>query len=145
MKTAHQVAKWLKSIHRTQSVRPCVVTIGPDTYEGAMYECVGEYHRRIRMQSSEASARRATYTSSVRFTSWATCPRSCRQRRRTCFTFEGQDWYLAAHSNPGIKPADRTPFGPFIIIDPWTCPRQDRRRQRPYQRVPMTVKLDRCV
>jgi hypothetical protein len=38
MKTKNQVAKWLKSIRHTQSIRPCVVTIGTDTYEGAMYE-----------------------------------------------------------------------------------------------------------
>ncbi len=71
-------------------------------------------------------------------------PKVVKERRRTCFTFEGQDWFLAAHSAPGTKPAERRPFGPFIIIDPWTATSKID-DERPYQRVPMTVKLGRCV
>ena len=58
-----------------KTFRPCEVTIGPDTYEGAMYECVGEY---IANQDAivRGGARRATCTSSVHSTSWATCPKS---------------------------------------------------------------------
>ena len=140
MKTARQVAKWLKSIHRTQSVRPCVVTIGTDSYEGAMYECVGEFVAnqdaivRGERNVGDVYIQRSLYLVGV-------VPKVVRQRRRTCFTFEGQDWYLAAHSGPSTK----TPFGPFIIVSPWTCPGKIDDGQRPYRRVTMTVKLDRCI
>ena len=140
----NQVAKWLKSIHRTQSIRPCVVTIGTDTYEGAMYECVGEYIPNMdaivrgERKAGDVYIQRSIYLV-------GNVPKVVRQRRRTCFTFEGQDWFLAAHSDSGIKPAERRPFGPFIIIDPWTASSKIDDGQRPYQRVPMIVKLDRCV
>ena len=64
-------------------------------------------------------------------------PTVVKERRRTCFTFEGQDWFLAAHGS-------NTSFGPFIIIDPWTAPGKID-EERPYRRVPMTITLGRCV
>jgi hypothetical protein len=143
MRTARQVAKWLKSIHRTQSVRPCIVTIGTETYEGASYECVGEYIPNMdaivhgERKPGDIYIQRSIYLV-------GNVPTVVKERRRTCFTFEGQDWYLAAHSDPGIKPAERMPFGSFIIIDPWTCPSKID-GERPYRRVPMMVKLGRCV
>jgi hypothetical protein len=132
MKTAHQVAKWLKSIHRTQSIRPCLVTIGTDTYEGAMYECVGEYIANMdaivrgERNVGDVYIQRSMYLV-------GDVPAVVKERRRTCFTFEGQDWFLASHSGPGPHT--------FIIVAPATGKLDDR----PYRRVPMTVKLGRCV
>ena len=75
MRTARQVAKWRKSIHRTQSVRPCIVTIGTDTYEGASYECVGEFIPNMDA-IVRGERRQVTCTSSGRCTSSAKCPPS---------------------------------------------------------------------
>ena len=139
MKIARQVAKWLKSIHRTQSVRPCEVTIGSDTYEGASYECVGEYIRNMdAIVHGERNVGDIFIQRSIYLV--GNVPKVVKERRRTCFTFEGQDWFLAAHSDPGTK----APFGPFIIVSPWPCPGKID-DERPYRRVPMTVKLGRCV
>jgi hypothetical protein len=139
MNIAHQVAKWLKSIHRTQSIRPCLVTIGTDTYEGAMYECVGEYIANMdAIVRGERNVGDVYIQRSIYLV--GDVPTVVKERRRTCFTFEGQDWFLASHSGPGTN----TPFGPFIIIDPWTVSSKID-GDRPYRRVPMTVKLGRCV
>ena len=102
MNTARQVAKWLKPIRRTQSVRPCEVTIGSDTYEGAMYECVGEY---IANQDAIVRGDRNVGDIYIQRSIYlvGNVPKVVRQRRRTCFPFEGQDWYLAAHSDRGTK------------------------------------------
>ena len=143
MKVARQVAKWRRSIHRTQSVRPCIVTIGTDTYEGASYECVGEYIPNMdaivrgERKPGDIFIQRSIYLV-------GDVPTVVKKRRRTCFTFEGQDWYLAAHTGPVLTPANSTPFGPFIIIDPWIAPGKIDEEQ-PVRRVPMTVKLGRCV
>ena len=135
-----QVAKWLKSIRRTQSVRPCVVTIGRDTYEGAMYECVGEY---IANMDAIIRGERNVGDVYIQRTLYlvGNVPTVVRQRRRTCFTFQGQDWFLASHSDPNTK----APFGAFITISPWTSTSRIDEGQQAYQRLPMTVKLDRCV
>ncbi len=139
MKTAHQVAKWLKSIHRTQSVRPCVVAIGTDTYEGAMYECVGEYIANMdAIVRGERNVGDVYIQRSIYLV--GNVPVVVKERRRTCFTFEGQDWFLAAHSGPSTN----APFGQFLVIDPWTASSKID-GDRPYRRVPMTVKLGRCV
>ena len=139
MNTARQVAKWLKSIHRTQSVRPCVITIGTDSYEGASYECVGEF-----IPNMDAIVRGERKPGDIYIQPSiylvGNVPTVVKERRRTCFTFEGQDWYLAAHSGPSTD----APFGTFIIIDPWTASAKID-AERPYQRVPMTVKLGHCV
>ena len=143
MRTARQVAKWRKSIHRTQSVRPCIVTIGTDTYEGASYECVGEFIPNMdaivrgERKAGDVYIQRSMYLVGE-------VPAVVKERRRTCFIFEGQDWFLAAHSSPVLTPANSTPFGPFIIIDPWTATSKID-DERPYRRVSMTVKLGRCV
>ena len=135
----NRVAKWLKSLHRTQSVRPCVVTIGTDTYEGVMYECVGEFVANMdaivrgERKPGDIYIQRSIYLV-------GDVPTVVKERRRTCFTFENQDWFLAAHSGPSTH----APFGPFSIIDPRTVPGKID-DERPYRRVPMTVKLGRCV
>ena len=115
-----QVAKWLQSLHRTQSVRPCVVAIGKDTYEGAMYECVGEYvanmdaivhgERRV----GDIYIQRSIYLV-------GDVPAVVKERRRTCFTFEGQDWFLASHG-------DLRPVRAIHHYLPLDRRRQDRRR-----------------
>jgi hypothetical protein len=139
MKTAHQVAKWLKSIHRTQSIRPCVVAIGTDTYEGAMYECVGEYIANMdAIVRGERNVGDVYIQRSIYLV--GDVPAVVKERRRTCFTFEGQDWFLASHSGPSTN----APFGQFLVIDPWTVSSKID-DDRPYRRVPMTVKLGRCV
>ena len=144
MKTAHQVAKWVKAIHRTQSVRPCEVTIGDDTYEGAMYECVGEY---IANMDAIVRGERNVGDVYIQRTIYLVgqVPQVVRERRRTCFTFEGQDWFLASHGHPGVEPGTTGPFGKFFLLYPWPCGSKIDDGQQPYQRVPMTVKLDRCV
>ncbi len=135
MQAARQVAKWLKSKPRTQSVRPCLVTIDSDTYEGALYECVGEY---IANMDAIVRGERKVGDVYIQRTIYLVgdVPTVVRERRRTCFTFEGQDWFLASHGD-GL-------FGRFIMIYPWTCASNIDSGQ-PYQRVPMTVKLDRCI
>lgn len=139
MQTARQVAKWRKSIPHIQSIRPCVITIGSDSYEGASYECVGEYIPNMdaivrgERKPGDIFIQRSIYLV-------GDVPAVVKECRRTCFTFEGQDWYLAVHSGPGAK----APFGPFIIIDPWTATSKID-ADRPYRRVPMTVKFGRCV
>ena len=131
----NQVANWLKSKHRTQSVRPCVVTIGGDTYEGAMYECVGEFIPNMdAIVRGERKVGDVYIQRSIHLV--GDVPTVVRERRRTCFTFRGQDWFLASHGD-GL-------LGPFIMISPWTCTSKID-DERAYRRVPMTVKLGRCL
>lgn len=125
---AHEVATYLSSLPRITDVSPCIVTIGNEAFGGAAYT----QHNTAPPSSPKTGE---TYTTRMIYT-LGTAPK---QKGKTCYPFNGLDWYVACHWGGGVN-EEYHPFGANFLLSPWTADEPiDKFMKKPYNRVPMNV------
>lgn len=147
MSVANQVAEWLDSLPNVTGVRPCVVTLGKEKFEGASYVSRLQYSasmdvvRRGERKEGEACYRRNIYLV-------GSLPRDKKRGLKVCFPYEGQDWYVTCYYQGSDNPAEEErvkeyhPFGHTFVLGPWDVPDGsaiDDGERKPYRRVSMTI------
>ena len=137
-----EVANWLRSLPNIVNIRACRVTIGKQTWEGAYYHRVRTWEQgmdgvtRGEHQAGEVFEDRNLYL-------LGKVPKV--KRSKSCFPWEGKDWYVAAFYE-GAEKTSMQPFGRNCILAPWEIEKQpestiDQYEGKPYDRLPMTVEF----
>lgn len=157
---AMAVVKYLKGLDNTRNVRwnvlPVLVTIQGQQFVGAQYD---EVQREQWNEQKTPYLHRHLWLIGL-------LPKCRLMRKSTCFTYEGQDWYVACHSGQELRrngrpyqeviaPGTKTggaqvdnPFGNMYLLLPWQSEHSqpayqgqtiDHYEKHKYVRVPMTV------
>ena len=145
MHTAKDVVAWLQSLPKIKDVRPCRVTIGKKTFEGAYYVSIHEW------QAGMDGVSRGEHKAGDEYTRRSIhLLGAVPKHPHTCFPFEGKDWYVSCYMDPKtaktLTPEQKAmnPFGVTFQISPWEIEGQpestiDQYERSPYHRKPMTV------
>lgn len=146
--TARDVADWLRDLPNIRDVRPCRVTIGKSTWEGASYSQVFQWQQGMDgVQQGEHKAGEEYYVRHIYLLGKA--PNTGRAGQ--CFPYEGKDWFVAGYydgPNPeAIAPVESQikhhPFGKMFMLSPWDAPGKiDEYERSPYRRTNMTVTFE---
>lgn len=160
-KTAHEVAKWLRSLHRIINIQPVCVTLeGLPPYYGAMYRRMGTYTEGmgacthgITLKDGSRVVKKPgeDYTENRTIYLVGRGPQG-RKWKKVALTADGQEWYFSSYIiKENIKPEHKEfhPFGETFMIAEWEVPdgsKIDHYEEQPYRRVPMQiVKLQKNV
>jgi len=116
-----QIAEWLRSLEGTTDVEPVILTIGMQTWFGAVYTQRGKQHYYL-----------------VGF-------RPHQRGPKTCYRFAGddRDWYVACYMNNynDLPPVPKSyhPFGNNWMMMAWDAPGSIDNGEKPYRRMKVTV------
>jgi len=114
-----QVAAWLESLDTITDVEPASLTIGAETWEGAVY----------------------TQNGTRRYYMVGPLPASFTHDRRVCYLFDGDDrvWYIAGFMDDFTRLKDFQkechPFGVHWILKAWEAPERIDAGRKPYRRL----------
>jgi len=140
---ATNLIKWLESCG-CHDVRPCRVTIGSETWEGAYYKRTLQYGNcdavRWGLKKPED-----TYTRESIYCV-GNLPKGYKPKRsnKVCYPSVGFDWYIACYLNAPVddeRMAQYHPFGLSFILMPWDIDtvKIDSYEPKPYKRIPLQV------
>jgi hypothetical protein len=142
---AFSVARYLESLPHIGNVHPVRVTIGEESFLGAIYTS---------QHADQSTPSRRLYLLGETPAVWRKAGRTRQGESRLIFTFEDQDWYAGGGYTPFLlkpfkRPADFPaeirqyhPFGHYFDISMWPTNqigRIDKYDDKPRKRVPMNV------
>lgn len=136
-----RVATWLGGLSHCRQIRPVVVRIGREVFEGARYQQGHEYTRDMQ-ECRSGIAKPGDVSWSDFFYLLGELPKCYQRRKSTCFTLGDETWYVATHAPKVIRPqfAEYHPFGQWFMLGLWTLDEAiDKYDRYKHERIPLVV------
>jgi hypothetical protein len=116
------LVSWLHGLSGISEVRPVVLTVGREVFQGAEYRATGVYTQGMDAVQRGDHKAGDTYAE-TRYYFLGPIP-ACRQRRQSiCFTHNGRTLYLSSYMDANkLTPANKEyhPFGASFMLGIWS-------------------------